>query len=77
MSLLFGSLTQNFVKFGNALNNLDASNPSSLADLESAKSAFTQSAASNAAKLCYLGVGMFAATYICEPCVLLWVCRRD
>jgi ATP-binding cassette subfamily B (MDR/TAP) protein 1 len=64
MSLLFGNLTQNFVTFGQALNNLNPADPQTIANAAAARSSFEHAAAQNAAKLCYLGLGMFGATYI-------------
>lgn len=57
MSLLFGRLTQDFVNFNKAL----ASQPD---QIDSARRAFKHDAAQNALYLTFIGIGMFAATYL-------------
>jgi ATP-binding cassette subfamily B (MDR/TAP) protein 1 len=60
MSLLFGNLTQDFVRFGTAI--ADPTTP--VEEVNAARESFKRGAASNAASLTYLGLGMFAATFI-------------
>ncbi|KIJ54732.1 hypothetical protein M422DRAFT_200639 [Sphaerobolus stellatus SS14] len=73
LSLLFGSLVTSFVNFGSALN--DAANnhqPISLDNpkIKAASDDFARHAASSAAGLTYIGLGMFVATYIY---MIIWV----
>ncbi|KAG1745981.1 P-loop containing nucleoside triphosphate hydrolase protein [Suillus paluster] len=71
MSLLFGSLTQDFVNFNLAENNYTATvqsgNAASIAQaqqiLDAAAASFRTSAALDASYLTYIGVGMFVCTY--------------
>ncbi|KAH9038538.1 P-loop containing nucleoside triphosphate hydrolase protein [Lactarius pseudohatsudake] len=64
MSLLFGNLTQDFVDFASALNNLDPNDPGSTARLDQTASSFRRVAAQDASYLTYIGVGLFVSTYI-------------
>lgn len=69
MSLLFGNLTQSFVNFGIAVNNAKT-DPNAKAQLPAAADHFRTTAASDAADLAYIGIGMFVCTftYMC-----IWV----
>ncbi|KAI0660475.1 multidrug resistance protein 1 [Cubamyces menziesii] len=63
MSLLFGRLTQNFVNFAMSLGS--ANDPQTQAEqLHIIALAFKHAAALNASYLSYIGVGMFACTYV-------------
>ncbi|KAH9174816.1 P-loop containing nucleoside triphosphate hydrolase protein [Lactarius sanguifluus] len=64
MSLLFGNLTQDFVDFAAALNNLDPNDPESTAKLDQSAKGFRHVAAQDASYLTYIGVGLFVSTYI-------------
>ncbi|KAH9000914.1 P-loop containing nucleoside triphosphate hydrolase protein [Lactarius hatsudake] len=64
MSLLFGNLTQDFVNFATALNNLDPNDPGSTARLDETARGFRHVAAQDASYLTYIGVGLFVSTYI-------------
>ncbi|TFK40835.1 P-loop containing nucleoside triphosphate hydrolase protein [Crucibulum laeve] len=64
MSLLFGNLTQDFVNFGTTLNQANNGNATAAARIPEAAAAFRHSAALSASYLVYIGVGMFACTYI-------------
>ncbi|EKM51815.1 uncharacterized protein PHACADRAFT_262171 [Phanerochaete carnosa HHB-10118-sp] len=57
MSLLFGRLTENFVSFGQTINEGGA-------DLASAAANFRHAAALNASYLAYIGLGMLFATFV-------------
>ncbi|KAI0050297.1 P-loop containing nucleoside triphosphate hydrolase protein [Auriscalpium vulgare] len=63
MSLLFANLTQDFVSFGTAVNNAK-NDPAAQADLQAAARKFRHTAANDASYLTYIGIGMFAATYV-------------
>ncbi|KAL0958172.1 hypothetical protein HGRIS_000335 [Hohenbuehelia grisea] len=60
MSLLFGRLTQEFVKFAQAL----ITQPPGSSAIEEAAASFRRSAALNASYIVYIGLGMFACTFI-------------
>ena len=62
MSLIFGNLTNGFVNFGIIAQdvNFDPTNPR----LVAAADAFRNTAAKDASDLVYIGISMFAATYI-------------
>lgn len=67
MSLLFGRLTQDFVSFGAALNNLTLPGPdgdAARANYPQAAAEFRHAAALNASYLVYIGVGMLFATFV-------------
>ncbi|KAI9462777.1 P-loop containing nucleoside triphosphate hydrolase protein [Lactarius psammicola] len=64
MSLLFGNLTQDFVDFAIALNNLDPNDPGSTTRVDQAAKDFRHVAAQDASYLTYIGVGLFVFTYI-------------
>ncbi|KAI0073491.1 P-loop containing nucleoside triphosphate hydrolase protein [Panus rudis PR-1116 ss-1] len=64
MSLLFGNLTQDFVNFQIVEQSLDPNDPQSAAKLDQAAAAFRHTAALDASYLVYIGVGMFACTFI-------------
>jgi hypothetical protein len=55
MSLIFGNLTQDFVSFGNAINNLDPNNPETVSTLDHAASEFRRISAKDASYLTYIG----------------------
>jgi hypothetical protein len=55
MSLIFGNLTQDFVDFGTALNNLDPNNPDTVSKLDQAASEFRHISAKDASYLTYIG----------------------
>ena len=58
MSLLFGNLTQDFVNFGIALNNLDPNDPESTTKLDQAAKNFRHVAANDASYLTYIGMSL-------------------
>ncbi|KAF8268333.1 multidrug resistance protein 1 [Lactarius quietus] len=64
MSLLFGNLTQDFVSFSSAINNLDPNNPDTTTKVDQAAQKFRRIAAQDASYLTYIGVAMFACTYV-------------
>jgi ATP-binding cassette subfamily B (MDR/TAP) protein 1 len=55
MTLIFGNLVQSFVGFGIALEEAKAGNTAAQAQLPIAAAAFRHTAASDAAKLVYIG----------------------
>ena len=55
MSLLFGNLTQDFVSFANASNNINSNDPDSTAKLDQAAANFRHIAAKDASYLTYIG----------------------
>jgi ATP-binding cassette subfamily B (MDR/TAP) protein 1 len=59
MSLLFGNLTQDFVTFGQAVGTPGTP----LAEIEAARNKFKHDAGVQAGALCFIGLGMFVATY--------------
>ncbi|TFY65766.1 hypothetical protein EVG20_g5320 [Dentipellis fragilis] len=70
MSLMFGNLTQDFISFGIAVANADSGDPDAIASLNDAAAHFRRTASLDASYLTYIGVGLFAATYIYMNC---WV----
>lgn len=58
MSLLFGNLTQDFVNFSVATNNLDPNDPDSSTKLDEAAKAFRHVAAADASYLTYIGTSL-------------------
>jgi hypothetical protein len=56
MSLLFGNLTQDFVNFGIAINNLDPNDPESKTELDQAAEKFRHVAGNDASYLTYIGM---------------------
>ena len=62
MSIIFGNLTESFIKFGTAVQNLNAGS-GSIQEVESAASGFRHSANTDAAILVYIGIGMMVAVY--------------
>ena len=63
MSIVFGNLTQNFVEFGTATSEFQDGNATQ-ADVDSAAAGFRSSANMNAADLVYIGIAIFACTFI-------------
>jgi ATP-binding cassette subfamily B (MDR/TAP) protein 1 len=55
MSLLFGVLTQDFVNFTNAIQNISPNDPDSLTKVNEAAIHFRHVAANNASYLTYIG----------------------
>ena len=55
MSLLFGNLTQDFVSFANASNNINPNDPDSTAKFDQAAANFRRVAAKDASYLTYIG----------------------
>ncbi|KAI0284634.1 P-loop containing nucleoside triphosphate hydrolase protein [Russula aff. rugulosa BPL654] len=64
MTLLFGDLTQDFVNFYNAIQNISPDDPQSSAKVNEAAAHFRHVAANDASYLTYIGLGMFICTYI-------------
>jgi ATP-binding cassette, subfamily B (MDR/TAP), member 1 len=56
MSLLFGNLTQDFVNFSIALQNINPNDPQSSAEVEETAKGFRHVAAKDASYLAYIGV---------------------
>ena len=63
MSIIFGNLTESFVQFGTAVDNLHKGS-GTLQAVNDAAVKFRHDAAVDAAFLCYLGLGILAATFI-------------
>ena len=55
MSLLLGNLTQDFVSFANASNNINPNNPDSTAKFDQVAVNFRRVAAKDASYLTYIG----------------------
>ncbi|VDB87190.1 unnamed protein product [Peniophora sp. CBMAI 1063] len=72
MSLLFGNLTNQFVQFGAAVNQLqgDPTNTTLQQSVETAASHFRHESANDALYLVCIGIGMFVCTYVY---MLTWV----
>ncbi|KAF8546798.1 hypothetical protein OG21DRAFT_1450858, partial [Imleria badia] len=72
MSLLFGSLTQQFVSFGSTqaqyLQNVN--NATALQELQEAAANFRSGAALDASYLVYIGIGTLACTFIY---MIIWI----
>ncbi|KZP29744.1 P-loop containing nucleoside triphosphate hydrolase protein [Athelia psychrophila] len=64
MSLIFSNLTQQFIVFGETLTLAQSGNATAAAALPSAVAAFRSTAAQDASQLVYIGVGIFACTFI-------------
>ncbi|TCD62992.1 GTPase-activating protein [Steccherinum ochraceum] len=64
MSLLFGKLTQGFVTFETILSKANAGDVNAQASVPSAAADFRRTAALDASYMVYMGIGMFACTYI-------------
>lgn len=64
MSLIFGNLTQQFVTFGSTLASAQAGDAAAQAALPGVIAAFRTGSAQDASYLVYIGVGMFACTFI-------------
>ena len=56
MTLQFGGLTQDFVDFGNAIQNINPDDPQSSTKVSEVARHFRHDAANNAAYLTYIGV---------------------
>lgn len=70
MSLLFGNLTQDFVKFQTVISQSDAGNATATALVPEVTQSFKRVAALDASYLVYMGIGVFATTYLY---MYLWV----
>jgi ATP-binding cassette subfamily B (MDR/TAP) protein 1 len=55
MSLLFGNLTQDFVNFTIAIQNINPDDPQSTAEVEEARKGFRHVSAMDASYLAYIG----------------------
>lgn len=55
MSLLFGNLTQDFINFTNAIQNIDPNDPQSTANVDEVARGFRHVAAKDASYLVYIG----------------------
>lgn len=64
MSLIFGNLTQQFVVFGQTVTLANSGDAAAKASLPGVAAAFRTTAAQDASYLVYIGVGMFACTFI-------------
>jgi ATP-binding cassette subfamily B (MDR/TAP) protein 1 len=64
MSLLFGTLTQDFVHFVTILMKSRTGDPQAIQDLPHAAAAFRTKSARDANYLVYIGLAMFVCTYI-------------
>jgi hypothetical protein len=64
MSLLFGNLTQDFVAFNIASNNINSNDPDSTAKLNQAAENFRRIAAKNASDLTYIGPSLITLPYV-------------
>lgn len=62
MSIIFGNLTQSFVTFGTAVQNLH-DGKGTQADVDVAAAHFRHTAADDAAILVYIGIGILVATF--------------
>jgi ATP-binding cassette subfamily B (MDR/TAP) protein 1 len=58
MSLLFGNLTQDFVNFSNAIQNINPDDPQSSAKVDEAARHFRHVAANDASYLTYIGASI-------------------
>jgi ATP-binding cassette subfamily B (MDR/TAP) protein 1 len=56
MSLLFGNLTQDFVNFSSALQNINPNDPQASAKIEEAARGFRHVSAKDASYLTFIGV---------------------
>ncbi|KZP07068.1 hypothetical protein FIBSPDRAFT_804345, partial [Athelia psychrophila] len=74
MSLIFGNLTQQFVVFGETLALAQSGDAAAAARLPAVVTAFRTGAAQDASYLVYIGVGMFACTFIY---MYTWVCTSE
>jgi hypothetical protein len=64
MSLLFGNLTQDFVAFGQASNNINSNDPDSTTKLNQAAENFRRIAAKDASYLTYIGPSLITLPYV-------------
>ena len=55
MSLIFGDLTQDFLDFGTAIQNIDPNDPQTTTKVDEAAKRFRHVAAQDASYLTYLG----------------------
>jgi len=55
MSLLFGDLTQDFINFSTAIQNIDPNDPQSTTKVDEAAKGFRHVAAQDASYLTYIG----------------------
>ena len=62
MSIIFGNLTESFVTFGTAIQQLQQGNGTQQA-VDEAAAKFRHDAALDASYLCYIGLGLFATTF--------------
>lgn len=69
MSIIFGNLTEDFVKFGIAIQGV-SNGTTTEADVQSAAAGFRHSASHDALILVYIGIGTLVATFIC---MYIWV----
>ncbi|KAK0459997.1 ste6-like protein [Desarmillaria tabescens] len=70
MTLLFGRLVQDFTDFATTLYLIEAGDEDAAARFNSVAASFRAAAAANASYLVYIGIGMFACTYVY---MLTWV----
>ena len=61
MSLLFGNLTQDFVAFASASNNINPNDPDSITKLDQAAEKFRHIAAKDASYLTYIGPSLITS----------------
>ena len=79
MSLLFGVLTQDFVNFTNAIQNISPNDPDSLTKVNEAAIHFRHVAANNASYLTYIGAWilpprLFPSFHRLSTPLQAWVC---
>ncbi|KAI5121086.1 hypothetical protein M0805_008599 [Coniferiporia weirii] len=63
MSIIFGNLTQSFVNFGAAVQNLVPGDPASLEQVQQSAASFRHVAALDATYLVYIGLGMLVCVF--------------
>ncbi|KAK0487110.1 ste6-like protein [Armillaria novae-zelandiae] len=64
MTLLFGRLVQDFTDFATTLYLIEAGDETAAARFDAVAASFRSAAAANASYLVYIGIGMFACTYV-------------
>ncbi|PBK67246.1 P-loop containing nucleoside triphosphate hydrolase protein [Armillaria solidipes] len=64
MTLLFGRLVQDFTDFATTLYLIEAGDENAAARFDAVAASFRSAAAANASYLVYIGIGMFACTYV-------------
>ncbi|KAG7444173.1 P-loop containing nucleoside triphosphate hydrolase protein [Guyanagaster necrorhizus] len=64
MTLLFGRLVQDFTDFATTLFQIEAGDEDAAARFDSVAASFRAAASANASYLAYIGIGMFACTYV-------------